>query len=311
MKAKKLIVAVGILVLGACSKKAEPEYTPWYEIGMRDKTYINNGQIQVGVDLQRGGCIFNIAESSRKTNLINHHDTGRYLQQSYFGDLDGSWYEILSWRYNPIQGGSFVSSTVGKVVSFKKEGNTMTIENIPVHWAKGTLMEECLMKEVITLDGNIIKLQFSIKYNGDHQHEVVRQEMPSFYPNFEYSKLVWYDGNKPWTGGVLKKIEVESMTTIEGLNKFIWPEGWTEKWAAYVDETGWGIGLYSPQSTYCTYYRYGDGSETGSSSLSTSYFAPVAELSLTPGKELSYVAYVTMGTPDEIRARFKKIHSGK
>ena len=47
------------------------------------KMYIDNGKVRLGVDMQRGGSVFYFALSKNKTNLLNHFDEGRFVQQSY------------------------------------------------------------------------------------------------------------------------------------------------------------------------------------------------------------------------------------
>ena len=69
--------------------------------------YLDNGAIRIGVDRSRGAAIGFLALSSDRRNLLNHHDEGRFIQQSYYGDPDGSMWEKKPWVYNPVQGGSY------------------------------------------------------------------------------------------------------------------------------------------------------------------------------------------------------------
>ena len=81
----------------------------------------------------------------------------------------------------------------------------------------------------------------------------------------------------------------------------------SESWAAYVDEKGYGIGVYSPIATECTLYRFGEG-PGGPTSGSCSYFAPLVRLAITRGMVYSYDVYLTIGSLDEIRDRFYALH---
>ena len=69
--------------------------------------YLDNGLIRIGVNKSRGSCIGFFGNSKSKRNVLNHYDHGRFIQQSYYGDLDGSNWNGKEWRYNPIQGGSW------------------------------------------------------------------------------------------------------------------------------------------------------------------------------------------------------------
>ena len=86
------------------SVKAVPHVGPWPEEGVNG-TYINNGVVQLGVDMDRGGAVFHFSEVNTKRNLLNHADEGRFIQQSYYGEADGSDWNGQSWVWNPIQGG--------------------------------------------------------------------------------------------------------------------------------------------------------------------------------------------------------------
>src|SRR6478672_8015501 len=68
-------------------------------------TYLDNGVLRIGVDQSRGAAIGYFALARDKRNLLNHHDEGRFIQQSYYGDADGSMWGKKPWRYNPVQGG--------------------------------------------------------------------------------------------------------------------------------------------------------------------------------------------------------------
>ena len=78
-----------------------------------------------------------------------------------------------------------------------------------------------------------------------------------------------------------------------------------ECWAAYVDAAGFGAGAYVPQAMRLTCYRYGDGREDHGS---CSYFAPLTRFPITPGTRFDYEVVLTLGTVDEIRARFEAVH---
>ena len=45
---------------------------------------LDNGSLLVKLDLTRGGAIKYISESGKTRNIVNVHDEGRYIQQSYY-----------------------------------------------------------------------------------------------------------------------------------------------------------------------------------------------------------------------------------
>jgi hypothetical protein len=51
---------------------------------------IENGSLKVGVDPDRGGALCWLGRGGSGENLLNAYDCGRYIQQSYYGEEDGS-----------------------------------------------------------------------------------------------------------------------------------------------------------------------------------------------------------------------------
>jgi hypothetical protein len=105
--------------------------------------------------------------------------------------------------------------------------------------------------------------------------------------------MAYYRGGEPWTGAPLTK------------DRPGWPnEGrnCTEQWAAYVGPDGRGLGVFFPGSTHVTCYRH--PGKAGPSGGGCSYFAPVRTVAIGPGFTFEYHIDLTIGTADEIRARF-------
>ena len=51
--------------------------------GEERMSFIDNGQIRVGVDLSIGGAITHVSDLARGEDLINSHDWGRQIQMSF------------------------------------------------------------------------------------------------------------------------------------------------------------------------------------------------------------------------------------
>ena len=66
-----------------------------------------NGEIRIGVKKTSGGAIGYLSPAQSSHNLLNHFDHGRLIQQSYYGDRDGSTWAGKPWRWNPVQGGDW------------------------------------------------------------------------------------------------------------------------------------------------------------------------------------------------------------
>ena len=55
-----------------------------------DARFLDNGRIRIGIDRSSGAAIFHFSESTTQRNVLNHYDRDRFIQQSYYGDADGS-----------------------------------------------------------------------------------------------------------------------------------------------------------------------------------------------------------------------------
>ena len=298
-------------LLFACQKPAEPEPEAevepekpaiWPEKGMENATYITNGTIQIGVDLDRGGAIFHFSTAADKRNLLNHYDEGRFVQQSYYGDEDGSKWNGNAWRWNPVQGGSWdgkKATVLSKNVSDKR----ISITSRPMHWATGEELSECVMKEAITLEGYCAHIRYTFSNSGK-SHKARHQEMPAVFCDYDLGTLVYYKGSKPWTDDALTRTVPKNLSD-GATNQYVTR---TEEWSAYVDSSDYGIGVYTPGTTQITYYTFGHG-PGGADKSSCSYFAPIRTLAITKDLELVYDVYLTIGSVEQIRSRFKALHS--
>ena len=77
----------------------------------------------------------------------------------------------------------------------------------------------------------------------------------------------------------------------------------SERWAAWVDGHDQGIGLYFPHTDTATTYRVRDA---GAGNVS--YIAPVLSFALKPGLVFDYETVLAIGTVDQIRAVFTRLH---
>lgn len=288
-------------------KPTEKHYETWEDAtGVDGAVYICNGKIQLGVDPARGGTIFHFSESGTKKNLVNHYDEGREIQQSYYGWADGSKWNGQDWVWNPVQGGSW-NGVKGKILSKAYTDTSVIIRSTPVLWASAEMANDCVMQETIILKDMVAHVKFSFIYSGTMTGTNRHQELPAFFVDWSLQNFVWYDGTSPWTGGKLSsyvpaRLDQTNKNEYKGNDS---SSHFLEKWAAYVDDSGWGIGIYSPSATMCTLYRYGAG-PGGPKAASCSYLAPIAALKITPGWQFSYDVYFTIGTQEEIRERFQK-----
>lgn len=256
--------------------------------------YLDNGKLRLGVIRSSGAAIGFLAPSGSERNLLNHYDRGRLIQQSYYGDSDGSRWDKQPWRYNPVQGGDY-KGTGSTVLELRATAaTTLYAKTIPRHWASGASLPECVMEQWITLNNSVAHVRYQMTYSGTAAHAARHQEIPAVFVDPLLRTLVTYDGASPWMGAPLSR-------RIPG-----WPnqpQKLTENWFAYVDDQGNGVGAYVPLATEATCYRY-----VGGSGSDCSYIAPITTFALKPGTRFSYDVYLAVGSADHIRQTFHRLH---
>lgn len=262
----------------------------------KDWAYLDNGTIRIGVDKSRGSAIGFFALSDENRNLLNHNDEGRFIQQSYYGDPDGSKWAKKDWVYNPVQGGSYKGEDA-KTLDFKITATELYAKIEPLHWASAQTCPEAIMQESITLDGAVARIRMRLDYTGETQQRNAHQEMPAMFVDYALPHLMFEKDGK-----LVKHKPVD-------LGKDLKPEqiAYTGGWLAYVDDKNFGIGIHTPGTDKAVTYRHRGNGSTGPTGSACSYVAPIRQFQLTKGLVVDYEVYLTIGTLDEIRARFDKL----
>lgn len=288
---KSLPLSIASLLIACALVSAKPPAADPF-------TYLDNGTIRIGVDKERGSAIGYFALSKDKRNFLNHFDEGRFIQQSYYGDPDGSVWGKTPWVYNPVQGGSYKGENA-KTLEFRQTDKEIHAKVEPLHWANAKACPEAIMSEQITLDGAVAKIRMQLNYTGETQKRNAHQEMPAMFVDFALPHLMFeLDGKL-----------VKHAPKI--LGKDLKPENirYTGNWLAYVDDKNYGIGIYTPGSQEAVTYRA--TGRPGPNGNGCSYVAPVRKFQLTKNLVSEYHFYLTIGTLDEIRQRFAKIAAMK
>ena len=261
--------------------------------------YVDNGQVRVGVNLGAGGSVCHFSAAPDYRNLVNHADRGRFIQQSFYGDSDGSRWGEKPWRWNPVQGGDYHGKSA-PVLEFRPGETSLFVRSLAMHWATGEVLSNAVMEEIVRLDGPVARIAFRFTYRGARNHRPTHHELPAVFVDYALPNLVTYDGPTPWTDGPLTR-------RVPG-----WPNEsmrMTESWAAYVDDQDQGIGVFTPGRTAMTCYRYKGDGRSGPTGSACSYFAPLEKFAVTNGLVFRYDVYLTAGSLKQIRERFAAIRA--
>ncbi|MCP4313837.1 MAG: T9SS type A sorting domain-containing protein [Bacteroidetes bacterium] len=279
-------------------------------INGQESLELDNDTLHVKLDLTRGGAINYVSVSGSERNLVNIHDEGRYIQQSYYAgqtlnrQADGQNPNWSPWPWNPIQVGDSYNNRA-EILDQSNDGITMYTKCIPMLWDMNNEPAAAEMEQWTTLMGNVIKVHNKItclRTDNIWEEGLTKdQELPAVYPIADLKNLYSYFGNYPFTGGPLNNPEV---VFLNGPTKFWGRYGnnmVSENWMAFVDDTQWGMGVYTPISNN---FLAGMAGTPGGGALSgsTSYIAPVKRVEMNKNTVYEYDYWLVIGTLNQIRS---------
>jgi len=256
-------------------------------------TFLDNGHVRLGVNMSAGGSLGWFSHSRSADNVLNTFDHGRYVQQSYYGDKDGSDWNGKPWRYNPVQGGSWKGEPATTVEKTEAK-DSLYVKTRPRQWASGRDVDDMLMEQWFKLDGGLARLKYRMTYSGKATHAATHQELPAVFVRPRYDTLVFCEqGQPPWQkANLARKQPGPDNESVQ----------FSEPWAAWLDANGTGLGIYFPHTDFATTYRVRD-SGVGD----CSYLAPLQTFALKPGLVFEYEVVLALGTADQLRAVFTKL----
>jgi hypothetical protein len=266
-------------------------------------SYLDNGQIRIGVDLGLGGAITYLSKSGSDENVINSADKGREVQMSFYsgpvpftphGKQPVGYWAALGW--NPIQCGDAFGHT-SRIIENHNDGQEIYVKCVPLQWPLDSEPGECTFETWIRLEGRSAHVASRIvNHRSDHtQYPAYRQELPAVYTNGPWYRVMTYQGNKPYTGDTLTQVPQGP-----GL-KFPAEYQATENWTALVNDAGWGIGVWEPGVYYFKGGFSGPPGSGGPHDAPTGYISPTYKEILDADITYGYHYVLILDTMDGIR----------
>jgi hypothetical protein len=270
-------------------------------------TFLDNGEVRIGMDLALGGAVTFISSKDHPGNIINSADLGRQIQMSHYS---GPWpFEVgdkkpnPSWAglgWNPIQTGDCYMNP-SQVVEHRNDGKELYLKCIPMQWPLNHVPGDCLFETWTTLEGPVIHMRFRCtNQRQDHtQYRPCPQELPAVYTISKLSRLMSYTGDRPFTQ--------DKLTHVTNDWRKPWP--WTrfvatERWAALVDASDWGLGVFKDDGGEFHGGIYGDGRSDNPKDGSTAYVAPIHMENLDHNIVYEHRTEFVVGKLADIRQRF-------
>lgn len=264
--------------------------------------FLANEQLKVGVDLKRGGSIGFLADVKRGDNVVNVHDLGRWIGQSYysgpkpFGNPHPDW---KAWPWNPVSAGD-VYSTPSQLLESTNDGRALYVKSIPMQWALQAVPSECTFETWITLSDRAVHVRNRLtnSRSDQQQYPALDQELPAVYTIGKLYRVISYVGDQPFTNAPLT--EVRQPPAREGQPQWAtWHA--TEHWSALVDDHDWGLGVIHPGVIRFIGGVYGKPNIGGPTDDSTGYVAPVRQEILDHQIVYEYRYTLVLDSLDNIR----------
>lgn len=244
---------------------------------------------------------------SKNVNLINRSDTGRLVQQSYYGTGDCEQYQggvfmDNKWNYNPVQGGNQYNES-SKIVDLRCDENSIYIKCRPLDWS---LPKENItpsyMEATYTIEKGAVHVECRYVDFSGYPVVYTSQEIPAFYCIEPFNRFVYASGG-----------EIKSEPDL-----IFWPDAGypnfvsDENWSAFVGqgENSFGIGVYvEDEDTFLSgvFDRGGDLGKDPSKGSPTSYIAVIKFRESTSYDPYTYDYYLATGNTNEIRDTFNAL----
>lgn len=269
--------------------------------GMGQNTIsLNNGVIHLKLDLTSGGAISYLSAASNSYNVVNTHDPGRFIQQSYYNgqhidrSSSGQHPNYSPWNWNPIQAGD-VYGNKAQVISHSASSSQLYVKTRPKLWDMNNELCQCYFETWVTLEGTAAKVRNKLTtFQTDNiwQPRPYHQELPAVYTRGDLYKLYSYQGSSPWTQAGLTRVNNSGPPWAYWNN--------SERWAALVNSNNWGVGVYNANATLYVGGFSGSigGGPTGNS---TGYFSPLRTIQLSKNGTFEYEYYLILGNLTDIR----------
>jgi len=264
---------------------------------------ITNGTLTLGIEKSMGASITHLTwKSLDQKNIVNIHDPGRLIQQSYYAGKrldrlkDGQHKAWSPWSWNPIQGGGVGSWA--KVTRFEKQkDNTLLFsETTPKLWDMHDEEAQAVMHQWTTFEPgftNVAVIKNRIICNRDLNDPwgpaaLNPQEVPACYLTRNFDTFKTYLGEGKW------RLETQPPGPP-------WGRTTSPRHAmACFEKSGQGVAIFSPSATSWNFGPHGQGSSTDPTAGPCTHFAPVARVNLGPKSTLTYRYWLIVGTEKEI-----------
>jgi hypothetical protein len=274
-----------------------------------DRLFIDNGTAKIGIDKAKGAAITWVSWNDQPKNIVNIHDPGRLIQQSYYAGKslnrtgDGQSEHWSPWPWNPIQGGGIGSWA--HVTRFEKPDDATLIGvTIPKLWDMPDEEADAVMHQWTTFEPgmpNVIGVRSRIVCDREPNDRwgppVSRpQEVPALYFTRNFDRFESYLGGGKW--------QVETQEAGPPWGKAEPPLNAM----ACFNADGQGIAIYSPTSG--DRWNFGPHTDIPSDDPEGGpcvHIAPISRVVLGPESTYEYRYWLVVGDKARIAAALDRL----
>lgn len=275
-----------------------------------DLLFLENEAMKIGIDRSMGASITWLSWQAQPDNIINIHDPGRLIQQSYYAgkpldrQADGQHEAWSPWTWNPIQGGGVMSWA--RVTRFQMlEDRILVSETIPKLWDMPDEEAEALMVQTTRFEAgmpNVVCIHNRLvckREDDDRWGPPVprHQELPACYFTSAFRHVESYLGNGEWRR--------EHQPPGPPWGKATPP---LNVMACFNDE-GQGVAVFSPVAD--AHWNFGPHRKFTPKAKPTDgpcmHLAPIATVRLGPTSTLEYRYWMVVGNKEEITRRIESL----
>jgi hypothetical protein len=255
--------------------------------GATTMSYLDDGVVKVGVDLDRGGLIVYLAPSGAapSTNVVDATTLGDGIQPWFraggapYGNPAPP-YETNPW--NPSVGGdAYGHPSWLQAYASSNDGTTIHTSTLPNQWALNNDSCDCRIEQWLTLDGAAVRLRVQLTYYGSRDAlapALLEQQLPALHLASTLDRVVTYDGDAPFSTGALSEYSAGGHGSVTS----------SESWAALVGAGGSGVGVIHPGVTRFDFAR--------------GFLAPIAIANIGHGSTYEDESTIVLGTAAQVRA---------
>lgn len=279
--------------------------------GVAAQLELDNGTLKIRTDNTYGGSIVWLSTSAGTLNLVNTHDRGREIQQSYYAGANltrsGQIANYSPWSWNPVQAGSY-SGTPSIVDTFSKNNGILYSWTRPKLWEVPNETAQAVIKQWTQFEpgmAQVIRVTNQLvcqRSSGDawgapaNRH----QELPACYFIRALNRAKIYNGNGSWSDYNYPLLSSGSWGRPNPPKKAM----------AFFLTNDFGVAIYSPRATNAwNCGATGTSASTDPNHADTMHVAPLTTVALDRQTQFTFHYWIVMGNQSTIQTRLNQLLS--